>query len=506
MVDNKKDDGSSDEFDDINFDDFSDDFDEAQLEEEEALADLPEEDFSDENFGDDDWEDDGDDETDSGADPNLITQGKGKGGGLSFNTVVMIGAFILGAGVLAVNVMVKSGAQSSSGTSMFQSMLNIGNVMDGDFFGDKKDEAASEDVAASTDQARDEGFLNNPQSLDPNANPPQPTPIAPPEEAAGDNQPLTPMPGDDAATVHPGETPRGPDDGAPESQVAIAELPADAQTPPASVVEETPVQTPSAEDILKKAMENREQKTAAADPVSAADPTPAAEPAPAPEEAAKPVVADIAAPEPTAPVPAITDVPATVPAETAAKTPDAVQPAVSSEALAENARALEAVDNRLEELSKRMEQIEGEIGTVKDSKQAGTQELEQTIATLKDEIAALKNRPAAPEAPASTKKAAAAPEPAQTDDAGLEEEAPKPVVKKASKPKAAKKSASPTAVSGRWELRAAQPGRAWVSKPGERDMQSVEVGQTLAGIGRVTAILYQNGRWTVQGTSGQIQQ
>jgi intracellular multiplication protein IcmG len=55
-------------------------------------------------------------------------------------------------------------------------------------------------------------------------------------------------------------------------------------------------------------------------------------------------------------------------------------------------------------------------------------------------------------------------------------------------------------------LRAAQPGRAWVSRPGERDMQSVEVGQSLTGIGRVTAILYQNGRWTVQGTSGQINQ
>ena len=85
----------------------------------------------------------------------------------------------------------------------------------------------------------------------------------------------------------------------------------------------------------------------------------------------------------------------------------------------------------------------------------------------------------------------------------------KPAVKKAAKPKPAKVSAkkpAATASSGRWELRAAQPGRAWVSRPGERDMQSVEVGQSLTGIGRVTAILYQNGRWTVQGTSGQINQ
>lgn len=494
MVDNKKDDGSSDEFDDINFEDFSDDFDEAQLEEEAALSDLPEDDFSDENFGDDDWEDDtlDDDDAESGVDPNLITQGKGKGGGLSFNAMVMIGAFILGAGVLAVNVMVKSSAQSSSVGSKFQSMLNIGGVMDGDFFGDKKKEPTSEEAVAQQGQINDGGFLNNPESVDPNANPPQPTPIAPPEEAASDNQPLTPMP-DTAAqsqTAMPGETPRGPDEGAPESNVAIAELPADAQTPPASVIEETPVQSPSAEDILKKAMENRGQKSAAAEPVAAEDPAPKQEPVEAAPKAEEP--------------PALADVPVTVPAEPAPKTSEPAQPSASPEAVAENTKALEAVDGRLEELFKRMEQIENDIGTVKNSKQADTQELEQTVASLKAEIAELKNRPApVTSEPVRSKKPVVVEE--SQDEASVDE-APKPVVKKAAKPKVAKKPAATASANGRWELRAAQPGRAWVSKPGERDMQSVEIGQSLAGIGRVTAILYQNGRWTVQGTSGQINQ
>lgn len=506
MVDDKNDDGSSDEFDDIDFGDFADNFDEAQLEEEEALSDLPGEDFSDDNFGDDDWEDDSFDD-DAAADPSLITQGKGKGDGLSFNTMVMIGAFIVGAGVLAINIMVKSGGQSSGG-STFQSMLNIGGVMDGDFFGDKKKEEAAREEAARKAETLGEGFLNNPEALDSAANPPQPTPIAPPEEVAGDNQPLTPMPDPVPPAATPGETPRGPDEGAPENNVAVAELPAEAQTPPASLVEETPVQPPSAEDILKKAMENREQKAASAEPVP-----PVEEEAPAPPEAEQ--VA--AAPETKEPeAPAAADAPVSAPAEeTPAKMSEPARPSVSPDTIAENTKALEAVDSRLEELFKRIEQVESEIGSVKDSKQADTQDLEQTVESLKAEIAELKNRPvpAPPKAEsARTEKPSAANEEPDADEPAAEEgaeEAPRPAVKKAAKPKPAKPAAKKPAVtasSGRWELRAAQPGRAWVSRPGERDMQSVEVGQSLTGIGRVTAILYQNGRWTVQGTSGQINQ
>ncbi|HEU4839473.1 MAG TPA: hypothetical protein VFS88_08705 [Micavibrio sp.] len=501
MVDDKKNDGSSDEFDDIDFEDFADNFDEAQLQEEEALSDLPEEDFSDENFGDDDWEDSSfDDDAEAGADPSLITQGKGKGDGLSFNTIVMIGAFIVGAGVLAINIMVKSGSQSGVGGT-FQSMLNIGGVMDGDFFGDKKKEEAAQEAAARQQEALGEGFLNNPESLDPNANPPQPTPIAPPEEVAGDNQPLTPMPDTAPPAVTPGETPRGPDEGVPESNVAVAELPAEAQTPPASQIEETPVETTSAEDILKKAMESREQKAASA------------EPAPPVEEAAgqepKQSVETPDADEPE--LPSVADAPVSAPVEEPpAKMPESAEPSVPPEIIAENTKALEAVDGRLEELFKRIEQVESDIGSVKNSEQADTQDLEQMVESLKAEIAELKKRPVPAAAePVSSKKPAAAEEPEadEASDEVVEEEAPKPAVKKAAKPKPVKTAAKkPAVATGRWELRAAQPGRAWVSRPGERDMQSVEVGQSLTGIGRVTAILYQNRRWTVQGTSGQINQ
>ena len=500
MVDNKKDDGSSDEFEDINFDDFSEaDLDEAQLEEEMAGEDIPEDDFSDENFTDDDWQDD-EEESLGEVDQNLLTQGKTKG--LSFNTIVMIGAFIVGAGVLGINIMVQSGKSAGTGGSMFQSVLNIGGVMDREFFGAEEKEKTPEEIAAQEAQTQNEGFLNNPGVLVPSDQPPQPTPIAPPEEAPTDNQPLTPMPD---ATAQPGtptgEMPRGPEDGAPESNVAIAELPADAQTPPASTTETTPTTTPSAEDILKEAMANREK---AAAPVEEAPPVPTIiEPVKTPPPAETIAEAPKAEEKPAEP-------------KTPVKAADILAPAtpaVAPEALAENTKAVEALDERLDTLLKRMDQIESDLGTVKSNtgKPADTSALEQTIESLKTEIAELKNRPAAPaaEAPKKARKPVPLEEPvAEADEPEVEvAEAPKPAPKKkaSSKPKSAPKAAA-TASSGRWELRAAQPGRAWVSKPGERDMQSVEIGQSLPGIGRVTGIVYQGGRWTVQGTSGQINQ
>lgn len=491
MVDNKKNDGTSGEFEDINFEDFSDDdLNEEQLEEEMAAEETSDDGFSDDNFADEDWQDD---DADAG-DPGLVKKGKTKEG-LGFNTIVIIGAFILGAGVLAFNVMVKSNQQTGESSNIFQSMLNIGGIMDGDLFGEQEKTKTPEQIASQEAQTQNEGFLNNPGVLIPSDQPPQPTPIAPPEEAPTDSQPLTPMP-DVTAQPAQGEMPRGPDDGAPENNVAIAELPADTQTPPASTTQETATVTPSAEDILKEAMANREQKGAVAETV-AQTPAPT-DIAPATPKSAPPVETIAEAPVETPEPPAVPVVAQAVPPETGP----------SSEAIAENAKAVEALDQRLDTLLQRMDQIKSELSTVRNSaKPADTSGLEQTIETLKVEITELKNCPA-PSVPAA-KKPVPLEEPDEVDEPAAEiAEAPKPApVKKAAKPKAASKTAAPSSASpGRWELRAAQPGRAWVSKAGERDMQSVEIGQSLPGIGRVTGIVYQNGRWTVQGTAGQLNQ
>lgn len=58
-----------------------------------------------------------------------------------------------------------------------------------------------------------------------------------------------------------------------------------------------------------------------------------------------------------------------------------------------------------------------------------------------------------------------------------------------------------------WVLRSAKPGMAWVSEKGSTEMRTVSVGDTLAGIGKVTAIATDaQGRWVVNGTRGSINQ
>lgn len=73
-------------------------------------------------------------------------------------------------------------------------------------------------------------------------------------------------------------------------------------------------------------------------------------------------------------------------------------------------------------------------------------------------------------------------------------------------PAQAQAPSSPYAPESGWVLKGAQPGRAMVAKAGERDLHPVVVGDTLLGIGRVTAIMYQDGKWQVIGTEGKVSQ
>lgn len=57
-----------------------------------------------------------------------------------------------------------------------------------------------------------------------------------------------------------------------------------------------------------------------------------------------------------------------------------------------------------------------------------------------------------------------------------------------------------------WVLKSAQPGSALLSRKGDSGTVSVSVGQTVQGIGRITSIDRQNGRWVVQGTNGSVNQ
>ncbi|MEM6811370.1 MAG: hypothetical protein AAF549_02775 [Pseudomonadota bacterium] len=68
------------------------------------------------------------------------------------------------------------------------------------------------------------------------------------------------------------------------------------------------------------------------------------------------------------------------------------------------------------------------------------------------------------------------------------------------------RSSAKQAVSNDWELRAAQPGKAWVAQKGQNELQPVVIGDILSGVGRVESIRFQQNRWIVQGSAGQIRQ
>ena len=56
-----------------------------------------------------------------------------------------------------------------------------------------------------------------------------------------------------------------------------------------------------------------------------------------------------------------------------------------------------------------------------------------------------------------------------------------------------------------WVLRAASPEEAWVAKNSlTSDLQPVQVGDSLAGVGKITAIREQGGAWVIVGTKGTI--
>ncbi len=482
--------GNGNDFEDDAFDDayLEGEFDETALEDE-GLEEYSAEDidYNEDEYANEDW--------DGGngvqADESLYRTEKK---GLSFNTIVIIGAVVVGGGVMAMTIMNKTAEQAAGQKGVFQSILDISGVMDGTLFGEKAEQPTPEELAAQEQRTQEEGFLNNPDA----ANPPMPSPISPAEMADMD-EPLTPMPSDAA--------PRGPE-----------------EVPPAGQPEVTDAQPESAEDILLKAMANRQEKMAAQpEEVVAAPSTPDVPviEAPKPEEVAalpapaEPVVQTppqqaepVPAPAPQAPV--VTESPQT--AEKVAEVAASVQSVkaladASNAEIEQNRKAVETLESKIDTLLKRMEQVETRVTAPRETNAPADPQLAQTVESLKKEIAALKERPApAPAAPKAAPKA--------EEDADFDEPAPvkaKPAPKKTAKPKAEPKaqqtaSATTAKAKGRWELRAAQPGRAWVSRSGERDMKSVEVGASLPGIGQVTAITYSNNRWAVIGTQGRIDQ
>ena len=122
--------------------------------------------------------------------------------------------------------------------------------------------------------------------------------------------------------------------------------------------------------------------------------------------------------------------------------------------------------------------------------------IETLNANMRTEIAALKEEnellKAGRDEKTSTNTAQAVEKPAK-----ILESKPAPVVKTTA-PKQVRKV--------EWVLKAAQPGQATISTKNSSDIRQIEVGSTVSGLGKITSIGLENGKWVVQGTSGRVSQ
>lgn len=485
----------NDDFDE-NYDDL--DFDESDLSDDAGVYDdIPEDDydadFEGETF-DDEWDGGEDGEEQSGRkgkkEKSLYTNtSERKGLSLSFNTMVIIGAVLLGGSVMAYTIMTKTAQMNANKGESFRSSLNIGAVLDGTIFGakDEKAETTQAEQPAGEQAPNDggAGFLDNPDSvavLDENqpvdavANPPMPSPITPMPDEVVEQVPVIGG-GED-------QIPRGP-------EAAPSEM--------------------SAQDILdqmKAAREKNSIEEEGAQQIAVQE---------QPEEMIGAPVVDASASE-EAKIENTTPVASVPSAEDAAKLEEANRKAEEAEA------QVVSLQETIATLQSQVQSLKGELDTLRSGQSDGSAALEQTVAQLQSELKAAKDtaakaQKASEEEAARAAKAAADAKAAKDRAAKAEEAAKKAAAQKAEIAKApaptprkttpAAKPPAPVAAAqaeAQWELRAAQPGRAWVSKPGARDMQGVVVGESLQGVGRITAISYINGRWVVQGTQGQILQ
>lgn len=325
----------------------------------------------------------------------------------------------------------------------FKSALGMTGATDGPVFGEKP---ADETGQATTDN---QGFLNDQQAVPgfENKLPESPVTDSPPMPApiaSAEDTSMTPMPAPENAIVAEGEV----DVTTQGDQNMVPRSPED-DIPDTAAMPDAPAL--KAEDILKQAIENRNRDTQAPTPET---PSAAEMVAPAP----------VIAPEPVAPV---------------------VEPASAEPAPAPVAEVA-ALEEKNAQTAKQLEELTARLADMEQKLAEKDQKIESVTAEMKTLAEQAKAAEAAP-APSA---------PAQTADA-----APKPApVKKAAAPKKAK------TAGGNWILRAAQPGRAWVSKQGEREMTALQVGDTLPGIGRITAISFTGGRWAVEGTQGNVRQ
>ena len=450
-------------YDDVLDESFEDDFDDGEYDDIDLDEEVGDEDFEDFDDGEtEEW-----DTSEESVEESIGAQKKKSRFEMSTNAMAITGALVVGVGVLIYQVVT---TKSDITVDNFVSALNMSGAADGPVFGEEEKNKIQLTTIESSDSEKEvKGFLHDPDILDSmemelKDTPPMPSPISS-EETQESNDPINVTV--DAANENPAEIvpakeikkddfaqiPRSPDGfGMPTGEIVAV---------PEENSQEDQETLPKAEDVLKEAMASRQEKAALLEKTETV-------------ATVEPVVPDtIISPTETNP---------TYEQTSAVKVED---PAVTE--IKESAAPVNSfgggsdIQQKLDMIVSRLDDMESQITQIQEMGSSKIESVSEDLKTLKKEMGTLGRSEKTAKVAAAPKKTA-------------------PAVKKP------KKSPPKKVANVAWELRAAQPGKAWVSKKGQQDVRPVVVGDTLTNIGRITSISYSGGRWIVQGTSGRISQ
>lgn len=439
-------------------------------------------DFADEgDFVEGDFAEEGGEWTDEPVEDEPARKQKKKGG-LSFNTIVILGAVVVGLGFFVMQLAKgpqKTGSQPARQETVAR--LPMTGAMGNPVY-KMAEPPASEKTAVlppvDPNAKRPQGFLTDPSAL---AVPKAPLPPT-------ENIPSAEAPSGGPGAGLPPAAPRGPETGN-----ADIPMPAPIMPPPATEQAKAPppaaAPSPEKPDVLTPMPAMPKEPLAAAPP---AMPAPAVErkemtaEAPLPVPAAGKPEAEKPAGESPAPSPAPSPMPSMASVDH--------MPALSSD-------VSEELLEKLDDLSERLTALEGRIDDLASAPETapeGLESLRETVEGLQRKMDGMSSAAASPARRSEPETApAASPRPVPA----------KPPVKAAPAVPSERIHAEqrkPAASPPQWELRSAQPGTAWVAPGGKGEIQTVEVGDTLPGLGRITSVSFVDGHWVVEGTQGRL--
>ncbi|HRC26964.1 MAG TPA: hypothetical protein PKX87_05995, partial [Alphaproteobacteria bacterium] len=192
--------------------------------------------------------------------------------------------------------------------------------------------------------------------------------------------------------------------------------------------------------------------------------------------------------------------------------PSLQAPAASDQGLGEIRKTLSGLEDRLSQIEERLEAVSKKAQTVPAPEGARDPEiaaLKESIARLQKDLAGAAerkeqqtSRSSAPEPQVVRRKE----EPRKGGASGDSKRTPPPASSRPRSIGETDHSSSRAPVAPRWEIRAIQPGVAWVAPPGGDDMQTVVVGGSLSGLGVIRSISVVEGSWVIEGTKGRLRQ